>query len=445
MSRSLPSYLEMQAYQYRMAQAVPRLWTRETRYQAMDGSLHEKQYRFVMDDHKQVAFVGGIGSGKTYAGCIRALRAAYGQVGHHAIPTPNLGAITAPTYPMLRDATLRVFEEVAGTAIENFARGEGLATMRNGSEIIFRSTENPDRLRGPSLSWWYGDEAAMYRDNVYKIMIGRLREGRHLGYGWLATTPRGRNWLWQRFVKRATQHHALIKAASSDNVFLDREIIDFWENEYVGDFARQELGGEFIAFEGLVYPEFDYETHIIQKHQHKVRMRYYAAVDWGFANPGCILVGALDGDDNLTIVAEEYQRQRRIDEWVSVAQQLRSLWQIERFYCDPSEPENIAKFVEGGLKAYGARNDVLFGIQQVKNRLVVSPHTNIPRLTLLSGCANTVSEFEQYTWLENKLGIQDKPVKANDHAMDSLRYLVLILDRTGKARAGVRTRSTLHD
>jgi len=397
-----------------------------------------------LDSHNQVAFVGGIGSGKTYAGCIRAVRAAYGAVGDKRIATPNLGAITAPTYPMLRDATLRVFEEVAGSSLASYSRGDGVAKMRNRSEIIFRSTENPDRLRGPSLSWWYGDEAALYRDNVYKIMIGRLREGRKLGYGWLATTPRGRNWLWQRFVKRPTDHHRLIKAASADNVFLEREIIGFWENEYVGDFARQELHGEFVAFEGLVYPEFDYDIHIVSKPPPPQRgLRVVAGVDWGFANPGVIVVGVLDGDDNLTVVAEEYHRQKRIDEWVEIAEQLRSVWQIERFYCDPSEPEYIHKFVQKGLKAVGADNEVIPGIQDVKARLVVSPFTNKPRLTYTRACQNTAAEYEQYSWMENRLGIQDKPVKANDHAMDATRYMIRSLPGLIHARARVRTQTTL--
>ncbi|MCK5608233.1 hypothetical protein KAR91_40505, partial [Candidatus Pacearchaeota archaeon] len=114
-----------------------------------------------MDHHQAVlvnsrkyysALVAGIGAGKSYAGCIRAIQAAYGNVGGHRIKTPNLGMITAPTFPMLRDATLRTFEEIAGDLLINYNKSEHLATMSNGSEILFRSTHDYETLRGPNLS-----------------------------------------------------------------------------------------------------------------------------------------------------------------------------------------------------------------------------------------------------------------------------------------------------
>jgi len=122
------------------------------------------------------------------------------------------------------------------------------------------------------------------------------------------------------------------------------------------------------------------------------------------------------------VVAERYKRQTRIEEWVSIAQQLRAEWQIKTMYCDPSSPDNIAKFIEGGLPAQAADNTVLTGIQAVQARLASG------RLLVSSSAANLIAEFEQYQWSENKAGVRDQPVKANDHAMDALRYAVMGLD-----------------
>src|SRR5574343_237324 len=122
-------------------------------------SRYPMQGRFVGSRAREAAFVGGIGSGKTWAGCIRALSASQGIVGKRALmQTPNIGVITAPTYPMLRDATLRTFLDLSGPAVARFNRNEMTATMRNGSEVLFRTASEPDRLRGPSISWWFGDE-----------------------------------------------------------------------------------------------------------------------------------------------------------------------------------------------------------------------------------------------------------------------------------------------
>jgi PBSX family phage terminase large subunit len=383
--------------------------------------LTEKQAEFVFAEANHAAFIGGIGSGKSFAGAERALRAAYGRVGEGVITTPNLGVITAPTYPMLEDATLRVFNEIAEPYIASFNISKMRMTMKNGSEILFRSTEKPDRLRGPSISWWFGDEAAMYDAKVRRVMLGRLRQFGQAGYEWLATTPRGRNWLYSAFVTNAKENYLLVRSSSAENTFLDRSIIEMWESEYTGDFAAQELGGEFVAFEGLIYAMFDRSRHVTTRTPGAFA-NVVAGVDWGFANPGVIVVVGIDGEGVGQVVAERYQRQTRIEEWVTVAQQMRAEWGIKTMYCDPASPDNIKKFVEGGLPAQAADNTVLTGIQAVQNRFATG------RLLVASSCANVINEAEQYAWMENKAGVRDQPVKANDHAMDALRYAIMGID-----------------
>ena len=58
------------------------------------------------------------------------------------------GVVTAPTYTMLQDATLRTFFDIGGDLVTDYNKNEHRATMVNGSEVLFRSADNPDRLRG---------------------------------------------------------------------------------------------------------------------------------------------------------------------------------------------------------------------------------------------------------------------------------------------------------
>lgn len=391
---------------------------------------------FVLAEEQYAAFVGGLGSGKSVGGCVRGLMAAGGQIGTRQIRTPNLGVITAPTYPMLRDATLRVFQEIAGDAIADFNKEEMRATLVNGSEILFRSTEHYERLRGPSIKWWFGDEAALYPDAVWRIMIGRLRQFGEQGWAWLATTPKGRNWIWQKFIKEIQQaiaagrlkkaaRYKLVRAATKDNVFLDPEFIASLEDEYTGDFALQELLGEFIAFEGLIYPEFDRLAHMT--HETGDLRRYkliIAGVDWGFTNAGVILIGGIDYDGRLTIIHEEYARRRRIEDWVEVAKQLHQTYNVSAWYCDPSKPDYIQMFEEAGLSAEGANNSVETGIQAVRQRLIIRQDGQ-PRLKVGYQCVWLPTEFEQYQWTVNQYGLKDQPLKVNDHCVDPLRYMCM--------------------
>lgn len=401
--------------------------------------LYEKQQQFVTSGTHHAAFVAGIGSGKSWAGAVRAMLASKGWIGGKRIKTPNLGVVTAPTYDMLRDATLRTFRDIAGDEIVEFNKNEMVATMRNGSEIIFRSTQHPERLRGPSVSWWWGDEAALYTPLVRKIMVGRLRQFGALGYDWITTTPRGRNWVWQTFVRDAqSEDYLLVKARSRENIYLDSEIVDTWEQEYVGDFAAQELDAEFVAFEGLIYGEFDRARHERAKLP-GVYTRYVAGVDWGFANPGVILIGGVDGDGRIGIVHEMYRQRTRIEEWVDAAVQLRDTYQVTAWYCDPSNPDNIKKFIEAGLKAEPANNTVLTGIHAVKARLAAVDGE--PRLLVTRDAVNLVDEFESYQWAKNQHGLKDEPLKTHDHAMDALRYLVMGVDYPTRKKVEARTQT----
>lgn len=400
-----------------------------------------QQFDFITTDKNFAAISGGIGSGKSMSGAMRAVMASCGQIGTQAIPTPNLGVVTAPTYPMLQDATLRTFRDIAGDLVIDYNKNEHRATLVNGSEILFRSADNPDRLRGPNVSWWWGDEAAYYSDKVMPVMLGRLRQHGRLGYAWVTTTPKGRNWVWKTFVRDATERHALFTLKTVENPFLDIAFYEALKAAYVGDWARQELEGVFVAFEGLIYLEFDRNLHTTTEIAVDLNDFKYvqAGVDWGFAHPGVIDVVGFDADGRAYHIHEEYTRHRSIDDWASVAAQLRDLYGVELFWCDPSEPDYIRKLQEAGCNALAADNAVDAGIQAVRARLVRRADDE-PGYKAHTSCANTITEFEQYQWLEHRDGFKDVPTKANDHSMDALRYLFFNHDERVLPTIEVRTK-----
>lgn len=409
--------------------------------------LHHNQLEFVRASERFTAVVTGIGWGKTYALAIRAAMAACGIIGNNTLPVPNTGVITAPTYANLRDVVLRMFLDLFPSIIADFNKSEMRITLVNGSTILFRSVENYEPLRGLNVSWWAADEAALYPEIVFKIMVGRLRQFGRKGYAFLATTPKGRDWIYQKWVLEADTPRRrgkfrLIRGKSNENHYLDPEIVETWQEEYTGDFARQELDGEFIAFEGLIYPEFSEKPpHVIRDTIDTRRFKQVVAgVDWGFTNPGVILIGGIDGDGRVSIIHEEYQRKRRIEEWVEVAKELHRGLKVGPWYCDPSEPDNIKLFREAGLKAQPANNSVLTGIQKVRQKLVIRDDGK-PQLMITGAAPNLIKEFGQYQWAANRDGLKDEPRKANDHAQDALRYLCMGA-AAPKSKARVREYNT---
>lgn len=371
--------------------------------------LYAAQHDFVACDARFSGFVAGIGSGKSYAGAAKML--------YRASLRRSLNMVTAPTYPMLRDATLRTFMDVAGDAVQAFSKSEMLVTLTNGSEIIFRSTDSPDRLRGPSISNWWGDEAAYYDRDVWPIMIGRLREGGRAGHAWVTGTPKGRNWLYER-----QNEISLFRAHTRDNPYLDREFVSSLEASYAGTFARQELEGEFVTYEGLVYEDFDRARHVIANSGPFVRT--IAGMDEGYTNPAVILVLGEDNDGRLHVIEEFYRRRMLQGDVVGEAQRLRAHYGIDIFAVDPSAAGLIAEMGALGMPTVPADNHVLPGIQAVKARLATAGDGR-PRLTISPSCVNLLAEFESYVWKEGRAGVKDEPEKINDHACDALRYAVM--------------------
>ena len=397
----------------------------------IDLSKYRKQLDFVYDPARFLCFNAGIYSAKTFSGAIRTLRFCT-DLG------ARCGMVVAPTYTMLKDATIPVIQEVAGPVWDNkrYNRSPPMSGYIKQAEIRFRSADKPDNLRGPSLDFIWIDEAAMITHEAWKICLGRLRRGNVARPMWITTTPRGRNWVYDEFIEKVQGNpkragrYKLYTASTWDNPFADKEIIEDLKESYSGAFAKQELEGQFVAFEGLVYDTFRREIHI--KEPPAELRRVVAGVDWGYSNPAVILVLGIDGDGRIYAIDEWHFRRKLIGDQIAAAKRLKERWNIDHFYCDSSRPDNIREFNLAGLPASGATHKVLEGIKEIQSRLDVAGD-GLARYFVSSACPNHISEFESYCWKGKDDAFKDDPEKINDHTMDAARYGVMLL-RYPKAR-----------
>jgi phage terminase large subunit-like protein len=185
-------------------------------------------------------FVGGVGSGKTFAGVIEILR----------MPPGSRGIVVAPTYGMMRDASQATFFEIVPPGlIASHHKQEQHTILTNGTEIFWRSADKPRSLRGPNLNWGYGDEWAFATLEAHRIVLGRIR--RAPGRFFFTTTPHGRNWLYE-WCMRDEAGVELIKASTKSNPHLLPSFYADLQKQYADDpaFAAQELEGEFVDLTG---------------------------------------------------------------------------------------------------------------------------------------------------------------------------------------------------
>lgn len=169
----------------------------------------------------------------------------------------RLYCVAAPTYTMLGDASFRSCIEVASDYLGILARPKRSAppslSLTTGADIIFRSTEDPDKLRGPNLSGIWMDEASLMSEDAFTILIGRLREGGEQGWLTATFTPKGKlHWTYDTFGTRQPDT-ALFHASTFNNPFLPPKFYDTVAGKYTSKLAEQELEGVFSETGGVLF------------------------------------------------------------------------------------------------------------------------------------------------------------------------------------------------
>jgi len=168
--------------------------------------------------------------------------------------------VVAPTYPMLRDSTFRSFRQVGEQLgqILHWHRTDFYLTCRSWvggtADVLFRSADDPDRLRGPNLRRVWIDEASLTDCETYTILLGCLREGGTMGVLTSTFTPKGRShWSYEVFGS-GKQGVELFQAKTSENPFLDERFYATLKQQYGGLLALQELEGQFLDVQGSEWP-----------------------------------------------------------------------------------------------------------------------------------------------------------------------------------------------
>ena len=431
---------------------------------------HRSQLELLSSRARLVGFVGGAGSGKTTAGVVWSLMKAATLPG-------SRGMLIARSYPQLRQSLMVELEKWARASrldeVWQFHRADMEIRLPNAARFWLRSADRPESLLGADLAWLYGDEVALWDEAAFKYALSRLRQPGFRQQAVFTFTPKGRNWAYNVFgLPRADDQIHIIRASTRDNPYLDPAFIAMLEAQYGTDtlWARQEIEGEFVSFEGLVYPQFSETVHVRPAPDHAAFSRIVAGVDWGFTNPGAIIVVGQyapghpaanpshhDAPPDLTgpaafaalkpttphptpfhVLDEAYGRNIPPDGprecWVSIAARLAVRWGIEVFFCDPSEPGNIEAFRRAGLRTLPADNSVEPGIARVSALL------DARQLFIAPSCRNLIEELSRYSFETDREGHPTgRVLKAFDHACDALRYALVGLRSRPSPRTFIQT------
>jgi phage terminase large subunit-like protein len=260
-------------------------------------------------------FVGGRGAGKTFIGAYDLLR--------RAKPRRLYGAY-APSYKMLQDAAFRTFLDLGQSLmfIGDVNKADLRVTLGNGAEVLFRSLDNPESARGPSLSGAWIDEASLVPAEAYEIVIGCLREAGEQGWLSATFTPKGQqHWTYRVFGKHGPNTE-LFAARTLDNPFLPRGFYEAVRSQYGSSLALQELDGQFIGdIEGALWKRATVDAWRVREAPalHRITVAVDPAVTSGqdADETGIVVAGAVgSGLSGQYYVLEDASRRASPDAWM---------------------------------------------------------------------------------------------------------------------------------
>lgn len=471
----------------------------QSTYKIHEGSLHEK---FQASRAKLQMFAGGFGNGKSTGAIIKALMLAKDYPGSN-------GLVARATFPKLDKTIRKDFKKwIPASWIKRDVNSkENLIELKNGSVINFSyvaqggkaEESSTSNLLSATYDWIVVDqiEDPEITHKDFLDLLGRLR-GNTTYQGDDETMPTSgprwfimmcnptRNWVYRELVKPLQDYAIGIKnprllwdeeknrplmdlfegSTYENKENLPEDFIATQEAAYKGQMRSRFLMGEWGAYEGLVYPQYDPTVHIIE---HDAMLEYFneiaagytvnliEAYDHGIAKQACYGFAFTDPSGNVFVLDGLYEKEKTVKELAKGIKKIRGLYGVDDsdeeqddaftagILADPSIFRRVSgnsrtvgtttagMFKEHKLKMVRANNDILNGIAKVQSYLAIDEYHRhpitgnfgAPRLYVSDKCSWFDTEITDYYWKKDSSGeYDDIPMDRNDHAMDMIKYLL---------------------
>lgn len=444
----------------------------------MEYTLFPQQDDFVFDEHRYSGYGGGFGNGKTLAGSIKAY--------NHCQQQDAFFLIGRRHATDLSDSTQRDFLNLFGHLGKFSPKNSSFKFYQNGdmlSEVIFRHLDDLQSLTNMNLSGFWIDQAEEVSEDVFDFLIGRIRRNVERREGFITFNMNGHDWIWRRFLKKigrdgkplpdAEDYYLVTASTLANKENLPQDYVKALLSQPKA-YIKRFVEGSFDVFSGQIFDEFNPSIHMIPPFQIPQAWERVRSIDHGQSNATCCLWGAVDFDANVYIYQEYYQEKEVVSNHVKNINNLSMVRDMEgniipdHYAYTIIDPSTHAKtkekdgylfsvadeYLEAGISTIPGQNDVLAGINRVKEYLKVDPNRyhpyliepdtderkkGAPRLFIFTSCSSLEEEITQYRWKTyasllsgnpDRDDPKEAPVKRKDHAVDALRYLIMSRPQT---------------
>ncbi len=373
---------------------------------------------FVESTHRFNIWVGSVRAGKTFSSIhafINFLK--NGPPGDAMIIGVNRGSIQ-------RNVLTTLFD------ILGFPRPSPMSPKARiyGREVYFVGAPDVSAvttIQGSTLAMAYVDEATCIPEPFWKMLETRLSvPGARL---FATANPEGpAHWLKKEYIDRPHIHDIVtFQFTLDDNPILDEAYKNAIKASFSGVFYQRYILGEWALATGAIFDAWD-ELNIFDK-QLPAPVFYCAGVDYGTINPTSCHIAAVDPRQwpQIRIEREYYfdsakhGRSKTDRELAIDIKNFLGHTPINAIYVDPAAASLKLEMRQLDLPVIDANNDVLFGIKTMAQYIAGK------NLVVHRSCTNLIEQVQSYAWdpaYANRG--EDKPIKKNDHGVDSCRYLL---------------------
>lgn len=369
--------------------------------------------------------------------------------------------VCGPTYPDLNDFVMpAVFEFLPVDWIADYKASFQTLILKNGTKIAFRSLDDPNKGRGPSLDFAWLDETRKIQQLAWDTILPALADRK--GQAIFTTTPNGFDWCHDRLFLPASNGDPGFWACqykTIDNPFIDREEIEALRKQMDPLFFAQEFEADFITFQGRIY---NIENAILRTDD-KIRevipewprispeRRTIVGLDPGADHPfaGILLVATERG---MVAIAEHLVRNKPVVEHVRGIQRMLAAFNPDKpfvpdsYAIDRSQRQTLIELAQYSIICRQAENEVVAGIRRVQSWLEAGQLFFIESLV-----PETIKQMRSHRWAENRAPDgqwrKEAVFKENDDLPDAVRYALMtwpeLPARDEKPSGGMRDVSDL--
>lgn len=286
-------------------------------------------------------------------------------------------------------------------------------------------------IQGRTLAGVLLDEVVLMPESFVNQALARCSvDGSRI---WFSCNPGSpQHWFYKNWIEGSARRNALyLHFNMRDNPALSDSILTRYEAMYSGVFYDRYILGKWVLAEGLIYPMFS-DSCVVDE-EPVPEGEYYISCDYGTLNPFSAQLWHWDGK-TATCLREYYysgretQRNKTDEEYCTEIGRLAGDLPIRSIVVDPSAASFIEALRRKQYVVRKAKNDVLNGI------MLTARYLQDGTIKIHRRCKDSIREFGLYRWDDK--ATEDRPIKENDHAMDSIRYFAftILRERVGKSK-----------